>query len=104
MCGGGGGGGQQGGEEWSAKKTCCCPVRGGAGKATPFPGHLQYARRCAPSCLIDHVLQFNPNPTALEEGHALSVQEMEQSLGNSSGLSKITELVGGGTRIELCSI
>ena len=81
-----------------------CKGQGGARKATPFPGHLQYARRCAPSCLIDHVLQFNPNPTALEEGRALSVQEMEQSLGSSSALSKITELVGGGTRIELFSI
>lgn len=76
-----------------------CKGRGGVGKATPFPGHLQYARRCAPSCL-----KFNPNPTALEEGRALSVQEMEQSLGSSSALSKITELVGGGTRIELFSI
>ena len=46
---------------------------GGAGKGTIFPGHRQYARLCAPSSLIDHVLQFNPNPTALEEGHALSV-------------------------------
>lgn len=50
-----------------------CKGWAGAGKGTSFPGHRQYARLCAPFCLIDHVLQFNPNPTALEEGHDLSV-------------------------------
>lgn len=91
-CVGGGGRGERSGVLGS--HAAVLQGVGGVGKATSLSWAFPICQALCSFLSIDHVLQFNPNPTALEEGHA-SLYRRWNKAWEFKCLSKITELVGG---------